>query len=110
MNLAYWMVSRTTLDTPAKSFWSATRATQSTVSPCLSFAGIARACGYRQADEGLSLSDLDSFLRATNGPSLLHLKTRRGVPEGLPRPDAGPREVKQRLMRHLGVDTPWAPL
>lgn len=83
---------------------------QSTVSPCLSFAGIARACGYRQADEGLSLSDLDSFLRATNGPSLLHLKTRRGVPEGLPRPDAGPREVKQRLMRHLGVDTPWAPL
>ena len=83
---------------------------QSTVSPCLSFAGVARACGYREAREGLGRTDLETFLQASNGPSLLHLKTRRGVPEGLPRPDVSPREVKQRLMRHLGVDTPWTPL
>jgi hypothetical protein len=36
------------------------------------------------------------------------LKTRRGVPEGLPRPDLTPRQVKQRLLRHLGIDASWA--
>jgi len=80
---------------------------QSTVSRAISFAGIARACGYRSAAEGLLLDDLQRFLRGDRGPSLLQLKTRRGVPEGLPRPDVTPREVKQRLMRHLGIDVPW---
>jgi len=83
---------------------------QSTVSPAVSFAGIAKACGYREASEALKRAELESFLQTTNGPSLLQLKTRQGVPEGLPRPDVSPREVKQRLMRHLGVDTPWSPL
>ena len=80
---------------------------QATVSRAISFAGIARACGYRSAEEGLLLDDLQRFLRGDRGPSLLQLKTRRGVPEGLPRPDVTPREVKQRLMRHLGIDVPW---
>jgi len=80
---------------------------QSTVSRAISFAGIARACGYRRADEGLGPAELDRFLRAEGGPALLQLKTRRGVPEGLPRPDVSPRQVKQRLMRHLGIDVPW---
>jgi phosphonopyruvate decarboxylase len=80
---------------------------QSTVSRAISFAGVARACGYRQADEGLSPADLDRFLRGTPGPTLLQLKTRRGVPESLPRPDVTPRQVKERLMRHLGIDVPW---
>jgi phosphonopyruvate decarboxylase len=80
---------------------------QATVSRAISFAGIARACGYRSAAEGLLLDDLQRFLRGDRGPSLLQLKTRRGVPEGLPRPDVTPREVKQRLMRHLGIDVPW---
>jgi len=80
---------------------------QSTVSRAISFAGIARACGYRSAEEGLLLDDLQRFLRGERGPSLLQLKTRRGVPEDLPRPDVTPREVKQRLMRHLGIDVPW---
>jgi phosphonopyruvate decarboxylase len=83
---------------------------QSTVSTSVSFAGVARACGYREAGEALKRRELESFLQAQNGPSLLHLKTKRGVPEDLPRPDVSPREVKQRLMRHLGVDTPWLPL
>jgi phosphonopyruvate decarboxylase len=80
---------------------------QHTVSPGLSFAGIARSCGYRRADEGLSVSELESFLDRRDGPALLQLRIRRGVPEGLPRPDLRPREVKQRLMRHLGIDVPW---
>jgi phosphonopyruvate decarboxylase len=82
----------------------------STVSPAVSFAGVAKACGYREAREALKRAELESFLQAQNGPSLLHLKTKPGIPEGLPRPDVSPREVKQRLMRHLGVDTPWLPL
>lgn len=80
---------------------------QSTVSRAISFAGVARACGYRRAEEGLGAEDLQRFLQGGSGPSLLQLKTRRGVPEGLPRPDVTPREVKQRLMRHLGIDVPW---
>ncbi len=80
---------------------------QSTVSRAISFAGVARACGYRQADEGLVPADLDRFLQRTSGPALLQLKTRPGVPDDLPRPDVTPRQVKQRLMRHLGIDVPW---
>jgi len=80
---------------------------QSTVSRAISFAGVARACGYRQADEGLTPGDLDRFLQGARGPAFLQLKTRRGVPEGLPRPDVTPRQVKERLMRHLGIDVPW---
>lgn len=80
---------------------------QATVSRAISFAGVARACGYRHAAEGLDLGELRDFLQSGDGPSMLQLKTRRGVPEGLPRPDVGPREVKRRLMRHLGIDAPW---
>ena len=80
---------------------------QSTVSRAISFAGVARACGNRRAQEGLESADLDRFLHGEDGPALLQLKTRRGVPEGLPRPDVTPRQVKLRLMRHLGIDVPW---
>jgi phosphonopyruvate decarboxylase len=80
---------------------------QSTVSSSVSFAGVARACAYREASETLQIAELETFLQGRNGPSLLQLKTVRGVPDGLPRPDISPREVKQRLMQHLGVDAPW---
>lgn len=83
---------------------------QSTVSAAVSFAGVARACAYRNASAGLSAEDLRTFLAARNGPSMLHLRTQSGVPEGLPRPDVKPREVKQRLMNHLGAEAPWASL
>jgi phosphonopyruvate decarboxylase len=81
---------------------------QFTVSRGVSFAGVARACGYRAAGEGVTPAELQSFLEMDLGPSLLQLKTVRGVPEGLPRPDVRPRQVKQRLMRHIGADAPWA--
>jgi phosphonopyruvate decarboxylase len=80
---------------------------QSTVSRGISFAGVARACGYRRAEEGLSAADLERFLAEREGPTLLQLKTRRGVPAGLPRPDVRPRQVTRRLMEHLGIDVPW---
>jgi len=80
---------------------------QATVSPAISFAGVARACGYRAATAGCERPVLDEFLRAAEGPALLHFRTRRGVPEGLPRPNVRPREVKQRLMRHIGAEAPW---
>lgn len=80
---------------------------QATVSEAISFAGVARACGYQRAGEGLVMTDLMEFLQARSGPSMLQLKTRRGVPEDLPRPNVRPREVRERLMRHLGIDAPW---
>jgi phosphonopyruvate decarboxylase len=80
---------------------------QSTVSRAISLAGVAHACGYRAAAEGLSTEDLGAFLSGRRGPSLLQLRTKRGVPDGLPRPDVTPRQVRQRLMRHLGIDVPW---
>jgi phosphonopyruvate decarboxylase len=81
---------------------------QSTVSRAISIAGVAGACGYREAAEGLTALELQAFLQRSEGPSLLQLKIRPGIPDGLPRPDISPRQVKQRLMRHLGVTSPWA--
>jgi phosphonopyruvate decarboxylase len=80
---------------------------QSTVSRGMSFTGVARACGYRSASAATSLDALAGFPAPGTGPALLHLLTRPGVPEGLPRPDIGPRAVKRRLMDHLGIETPW---
>ena len=80
---------------------------QATVSPAISFAGVGRACGYRAAEAGVTANDLQRFLACDDGPALLHLGIRRGVPDGLPRPDVSPRQVRERLMRHLGIDVPW---
>ena len=81
---------------------------QSTVSGGVSFAAIASACGYRSANEAVSGEALQSFLQAKEGPALLHLRTRAGVPDKLPRPDIKPHEVRQRLMNHLGIISSWA--
>jgi phosphonopyruvate decarboxylase len=83
---------------------------QSTVSRAINFAGVARACGYRSAEWGAGRAELDQFLALDSGPSLLHLETSRGVPDGLPRPDVTPREVRRRLMRHIGAEAPWRDL
>jgi len=81
---------------------------QATVSRAISLAGVAAACGYNNASEAVSLVQLQSFLSRKNGPEFLQLRTRKGVSEDLPRPNVSPVEVKARLMRHLGVDVPWA--
>jgi phosphonopyruvate decarboxylase len=81
---------------------------QATVSRALSLAGVAAACGYPVASESVSLADLNAFLGRREGPQFLQLKTRTGVPKDLPRPDVSPFQVKERLMKHLGVDAPWS--
>ncbi len=83
---------------------------QFTVSEAVSLAGVAGACGYREAAEAVTRDSLEQFLRARNGPALQQLKIKAGVAEGLPRPSLSPVEVRRRLMCHLGVETPWANL
>lgn len=82
---------------------------QATVSPQVSFAGVAAACGYASAIEGDDLSLIDTLLGQqaikdqARGPRFGRLTIRRGTPDGLPRPTISPADVKARLMRHLGV-------
>jgi phosphonopyruvate decarboxylase len=85
---------------------------QATVSPGLSFAGIAAACGYAYAAEGDSLQVLDAlFQRVAKetdrlgtrraGTAFARVSIRGGTPDGLPRPAMTPVEVKERFQRHL---------
>lgn len=76
---------------------------QSTVSPCVSFAAVAAACGYASAREG-GLEAIDAlFAEPADGARFACVKIRTGVPDGLPRPTVTPVEVKERLMRHIGA-------
>ncbi len=81
---------------------------QPTVSNAISLAGVAAACAYREAGEATTRESLEQFLQGRNGPALQQLRIKPGVPDGLPRPNLSPVEVKQRLMHHLEVDVPWA--
>ena len=82
---------------------------QATVSPNVSFAGVAAACGYASAVEGDQLGTLDQALSAAvqepaAGPRFVALSIRAGTPDGLPRPTITPVDVKTRLARHIGAD------
>ncbi|GLC94920.1 thiamine pyrophosphate enzyme [Cupriavidus sp. TA19] len=85
---------------------------QATVSPNVSFAGVAAACGYRSVVEGDRLELLDDRLAAAPvepgapaaGSRFVRLMIRAGTPDGLPRPTITPAEVKFRLARHIGAD------
>ncbi|HXZ08977.1 MAG TPA: thiamine pyrophosphate-dependent enzyme, partial [Paraburkholderia sp.] len=79
---------------------------QSTVSPQVSFAGVAAACGYASAVESDQLAVLDELFAsapAKDGPRFVRLSIKRGTPDGLPRPTITPPDVKTRLMRHIGI-------
>jgi len=80
---------------------------QATVSPLVSFADVAAACGYALSIETDDLAQVAAWLSAPalNGPRFARLLTRAGVADDLPRPSIGPVEVKARLMRHLGPAT-----
>jgi phosphonopyruvate decarboxylase len=86
---------------------------QATVSPQVSFAGVAAACGYASAAEGDDLSLLDELFASPqlDGPRFVRLTIRRGTPDGLPRPTITPPDVKTRLMGHIAkhVTTPTSP-
>ncbi|CAM2147144.1 Phosphonopyruvate decarboxylase [Pararobbsia alpina] len=77
---------------------------QSTVSPNVSFAAVASACGYALAIEGDDLSLVDQLFdaNAVDGVRFGCVHTRPGSPDGLPRPKVTPVEVQARLGRHIG--------
>jgi phosphonopyruvate decarboxylase len=76
---------------------------QATVSPSISFAGVAAACGYSRAIEGEDLGELAAWLEEPwrSGPSFARLWIRTGTPADLPRPSISPADVKTRFMRHF---------
>jgi phosphonopyruvate decarboxylase len=76
---------------------------QATVSPHVSFAEVAAACGYRSALETDDVERIAAWLESPpqQGPRFARLFTRAGTPAHLPRPTVTPVEVKARLMRHF---------
>jgi phosphonopyruvate decarboxylase len=79
---------------------------QATVSPCISFAQVAAACGYASSLETDDARRIGAWLEepaVLAGPRFACLLTRPGASPGLPRPSIGPVEVKERLMRHIGA-------
>src|ERR1700678_1781919 len=76
---------------------------QATVSPQLSFAHIAAACGSACSLETDEVESMAAWLKAPpdTGPRFARLLTRGGTPRDLPRPSVTPIEVKDRLMRHF---------
>jgi phosphonopyruvate decarboxylase len=78
---------------------------QATVSPMLSFAGVAAACGYREAWEGDDADLVDHLLLrpAADGPRFARIRISAGTPPDLPRPSMTPVEVKERLMKHIAT-------
>ena len=80
---------------------------QATVSPQVSFAHIAAACGYASSLETDDVGDVAAWLQAPpdNGPRFARLLTRVGTPRDLPRPSVTPIEVKTRLMHHFNRGT-----
>jgi phosphonopyruvate decarboxylase len=77
---------------------------QATVSPNVSFAEVAAACGYASALDTAALGRICEWLEAPrlDGPRFARLLTRPGTPADLPRPSITPVDVKVRLMKHFG--------
>jgi len=83
---------------------------QATVSSAVDFPAVAAACGYQAIFCTTQASrDIDGFLKA-KAPAFMYIKTRQGVPQGLPRPSLKPETVARRLMKNLGADAPWVSL
>jgi len=76
---------------------------QSTVSPLISFADIAAACGYASSLETDAVTRIAAWLneKPLRGPRFARLLTRPGTPADLPRPSMSPVAVKTRLMNHF---------
>jgi phosphonopyruvate decarboxylase len=76
--------------------------TQSTVTHSIDAAVVAHACGYPTVKRVASASELGTLLAdRTEGLRFLHLKTKPGAPDDLPRPKITPRDVAARLEKHL---------
>jgi phosphonopyruvate decarboxylase len=84
---------------------------QATVSPRVSFAKMAAACGYASSLETDDLARIASWLAESpvDGARFARLFIRAGTPGDLPRPSVTPVEVKTRLMQHIGAPNIGAP-
>ena len=94
---------------------------QATVSPNVSFAEVAAACGYASSLDTDDLGRIAEWLahwpsgpadgawrldrRPRDGARFARLLTRPGSPADLPRPSITPVDVKTRLMQHFGSST-----
>jgi phosphonopyruvate decarboxylase len=80
---------------------------QATVSPNVSFAEVAAACGYASSLDTDELGRIAEWLEARplDGARFARLLTRPGSPADLPRPSITPVDVKTRLMQHFGSST-----
>jgi phosphonopyruvate decarboxylase len=78
---------------------------QATVSPRVSFAEMAAACGYASSLETNELGRISGWLneRPLDGTRFARLFIRPGTPDDLPRPSVTPAAVKTRLMQHIGA-------
>ena len=77
---------------------------QATVSANVDFAAIAAACGYRSIAAGDDPELLERFVAGSlPGPRFLHLKTRPGAMDKLPRPSITPEAVADRIRELLGA-------
>ena len=80
---------------------------QATVSPDVSFAAVAAACGYASAIDSDDPASIDTLFESQSGalpldgPRFVRLSIATGTAPDLPRPTVTPAEVRQRLMRHL---------
>ena len=73
---------------------------QATVSTAVNFPAVATACGYRNVYPSGSVEQMPDFLES-DAPAFMHMRTQRGVPDGLPRPAIKPVDVARRLIRHM---------
>jgi phosphonopyruvate decarboxylase len=78
---------------------------QATVSPHVSFAKMAAACGYASSLETDDLARICSWLAEAplDGARFARLFIRAGTPSDLARPSVTPVDVKTRLMQHMGT-------
>jgi phosphonopyruvate decarboxylase len=80
--------------------------TQSTVTHSVDLGGCARSCGYLDVARIGGADALEAALNDRKpGLRFMHVKTRPGAPEDLPRPKITPREVATRLKAHLAGAT-----
>lgn len=77
---------------------------QATLSPHVCLTGIARSCGYSRAVLCESVADFDRLMAEPGpGPVFAHVRLKTGSLPDLGRPKIKPFEVRERLMKHLGV-------
>ncbi len=77
---------------------------QATVSPNVSFAEVAAACGYASSLDTDNPGRIAEWLQSppAEGARFARILIRTGSPSDLPRPSITPVEVKRRLMQHFG--------